>query len=58
MYNKINSAQIEQLCKICGEANVLFGDMISVDYGHDELGGIEKMPDVLVRAGSDLRYLR
>lgn len=30
--------------------SVLAGEQISRDYGHDELGGIDRMPDVLVRA--------
>ena len=49
MYNKITSDDIRLLCEIAGEENVLVGDAISPDYAHDELGGIEKMPDVLVR---------
>ncbi len=48
MYNKVNSDDIKVLRKIAGEENVVYQD-ISPDYGHDELGGIEKMPDVLVR---------
>ncbi|MBO7208680.1 MAG: FAD-binding oxidoreductase [Clostridia bacterium] len=49
MYNKITDDDIKLLCTIAGEENVLSGDAISPDYGHDELGGIEKMPEVLVR---------
>ncbi len=49
MYNKITADDIKLLCNIAGEENVLSGDAISPDYGHDELGGIEKMPEVLVR---------
>ena len=49
MYNKITSDDILKLRKIAGEQNVLSGDEIRPDYAHDELGGIEKMPDVLVR---------
>ena len=49
MYNKITADDIKLLCTIAGEENVLAGDAISPDYGHDELGGIEKMPEVLVR---------
>lgn len=52
MYNKITSEDIRVLCEIAGEENVLVGDAISPDYAHDELGGIEKMPDVLVRVHS------
>ncbi len=49
MYNKITSEDIKILREIAGDVNVLCDDAISLDYGHDELGGIEKMPDVLVR---------
>ncbi len=49
MYNKITDDDILKLKSIAGEANVLTGDEINADYAHDELGGIEKMPDVLVR---------
>ena len=52
MYNKINDSDIKVLCSIAGEKNVIFGDDISEDYSHDELGGIKKMPDVLVRVHS------
>ncbi len=52
MYNKITEKDVAALRAIVGESNVLFGDEISPDYAHDELGGIENMPDVLVRACS------
>lgn len=50
MYNKINNDDISVLSSIVGENNVFFGDEINSDYAHDELGGIEKMPEALVRA--------
>ncbi len=49
MYNKVTKDDIAALCGIVGEKHVLTGDAISPDYGHDELGGITKMPEVLVR---------
>ena len=49
MYNKINSEDIAALVAIVGETDVIVGCDINPDYSHDELGGIEKMPDVLVR---------
>ncbi len=49
MYNKITSEDINALVDILGSDRVLTGDAINSDYAHDELGGIEKMPDVLVR---------
>ena len=39
MYSKINAEDILKLKSIAGDANVLWGDEISPDYGHDELGG-------------------
>lgn len=52
MYNKITQDDIKRLSQIVGEENLVIGDEISPDYGHDELGGIEKMPDALVRVHS------
>lgn len=52
MYSKVNITDIEKLKAIVGEEYVLTGDEINPDYAHDELGGIEHMPEVLVRAGS------
>lgn len=52
MYNKVDSNDIIALKNIVGVADVLCDDAISPDYAHDELGGIEKLPDVLVRVTS------
>ena len=52
MYNKINESDIRALRAIVGESEVLVNDAINPDYSHDELGGIERMPDALVRASS------
>ena len=49
MYNKVTDADIAALQAILGQADVLVGDAINPDYAHDELGGIEHMPEVLVR---------
>ncbi len=49
MYNSVTQQDILILIEIAGKDNVLFGKDISHDYSHDELGGIEKMPEVLVR---------
>ncbi|MEA4828232.1 MAG: FAD-binding oxidoreductase [Clostridium sp.] len=48
-YKKIDSKDAEFLKSIVGEENVLYGEEISEDYSHDELGGISNYPDVLVR---------
>ena len=49
MYNKINADDIALLKNLISDDRVLTGDEISSDYGHDELGGVERMPDVLIR---------
>lgn len=48
MYNKVTGEDILKLKSIAG-TEVLAGEEIGPDYAHDELGGIEKMPEVLVR---------
>lgn len=50
MYNKITESDVTALRAIVGDGEVLVGDSISPDYAHDELGGIEMMPEALVRA--------
>ena len=52
MYNKITAADIAALEKIVGTSEVLTGEAINPDYAHDELGGISRMPEVLVRVRS------
>lgn len=52
MYNKVCAEDINVLQSIVGETEVISGDAINPDYAHDELGGIEKMPEVLVRVTS------
>ncbi len=52
MYNQVTSDDILILKEIVGNENVMVGDEISPDYSHDELGGISKMPDVVVRVSS------
>ena len=47
MYNKVTAEDVAALKKIVGDEYVLFGEEISSDYGHDELGGVESMPEVL-----------
>ena len=49
MYNKVTREDIAALQAIVGESEVFWGEAINPDYAHDELGGIECMPEVLVR---------
>ena len=52
MYNKVTAADVAALRQIAGAAEVFTGDAINPDYAHDELGGISRMPEVLVRVHS------
>ncbi len=52
MYNKVTAEDIKTLKNIVGDEYVTVGGDISADYGHDELGGIEHMPEVLVKVCS------
>ncbi len=52
MYNKVTQEDINLLQKIAGAENVFSGNDINLDYSHDELGGIEKMPEVVIRVCS------
>ena len=51
-YNKVSQDDISVLVSIVGEGEVLVGKDINSDYAHDELGGIERMPEVVVRVHS------
>ncbi len=48
MYRKINEQDIAYLKTIIPSERVLIGDEISPDFSHDELGGIENPPEVLI----------
>ena len=52
MYSKVSDKDIATLRQLLGHDAVLAGSDISEDYGHDELGGIVSMPEVLVRVSS------
>ena len=50
-YKKVEVKDFENIRDLVGSSDrVLFGEDINPDYGHDELGGIERMPDILVKA--------
>ena len=48
MYKKINNQDIEYLKSLVPSNRIFVGNEISHDFAHDELGGIEAMPDVLI----------
>lgn len=47
-YKKIDEKDINFLVELLGEDRVYTGEDINEDYSHDELGGISKMPEVMV----------
>ena len=51
-YNKLSAEDFAALAAIVGEERCLSGAAIPDDYAHDELGGIQARPEVLVRVQS------
>lgn len=51
-YKKIDQTDLGFLRNLLGNDRVYVGDNISEDYSHDELGGISKMPEVMVEVMS------
>jgi len=49
-YKKLDDKDMQFLISVCTKDRVLSGDEINEDYCHDELAGIRKRPDVLVKA--------
>ena len=47
-YKKLDATDIEFLVSILDKERVFTGEAINDDFSHDEMGGISKMPDVLV----------
>ena len=48
MYQKVDNKDIEYLKSVIPANRILVHDEISDDYAHDELGGIEVKPEVLI----------
>lgn len=48
-YHQLDAADLAQLKRLVAPERVLGSDEISEDYSHDELGGISRRPDALVR---------
>ena len=48
MYKKVDNKDIEYLKSVIPANRILVHDEISDDYAHDELGGIEVKPEVLI----------
>lgn len=52
-YNKVSESTIKDIKAIINDENrVFYGENISEDYSHDELGSIKEMPDVVVKANT------
>lgn len=51
-YKTFDAADLEALRKIVPEERVIPGSEVGEDYCHDELAGIRKRPDVLIKAMS------
>ena len=49
MYKQMNTCDFDALKAIVGNGRVLTGEQISEDYAHDELGGISRLPDALIK---------
>jgi len=47
-YKKLDAKDIEFLVSILDKKRVFTGEAINDDFSHDEMGGISKMPEVLV----------
>ncbi len=51
-YKKVDLADIAYLITVLGRERVFTGEEINEDFSHDELGGINRMPDALVEVAS------
>ena len=51
-YKTLDAQDIEFLVSVLGKDRVFTGEAINEDFSHDELGGISRMPDVLVEVHS------
>ncbi|MCT4631592.1 MAG: FAD-binding oxidoreductase [Firmicutes bacterium] len=48
-YKKIDNIDIDYLRNLVDKERIIYGSEISEDYSHDELGGIENYPEVVIR---------
>ena len=49
-YKQLDDKDMQFFISVCSKERVLSGDEINEDYCHDELAGIRKRPDALVKA--------
>jgi hypothetical protein len=57
-YKKVDQEDIDFLIGLLGKDRVFTGDEISHDFSHDELAGIQAMPEVLVEVASTRKSQR
>ena len=48
MFKKVNQQDIDYLSSFISKDRIFAGDEVSNDFAHDELGGVEAKPDVLI----------
>ena len=48
----VTAQDVAALSAIVGAPNCLYKEAISEDYGHDELGGVCSMPEIVLRVGT------
>ena len=58
MYNKVTAEDIKALSEIVGKQSIVVGQDINPDYSHDELGDVERLPEVLVRVCTAILNLK
>jgi len=51
-YKKLDAGDIGFLTALLGENRVFTGEAINEDFSHDEMGGISRLPDVLVEVAT------
>ena len=51
-YKTIDDADLSFFRSVCAPERVIPGDQVGEDYCHDELAGIRKRPEALIKAGS------
>lgn len=51
-YKKLDTKDIGFLTALLGESRVFTGEAINEDFSHDEMGGISRLPDVLVEVAT------
>lgn len=51
-YNKIDKNHYKNIKSFVDDARIYYGNEINADYSHDELGGVNHFPDIVVKVNS------